>query len=144
MLDDVLVLLALSVEDRARRHGVHGKGVTLKLTYADMQSITRSRLITAEDDAATIYTETSRLLEQVDKRPIRLIGAGLYNLSPDEGRQMTLDDYLTDTEAKKQEIIEKRLQEMQAHYGLDFAGHMEDILHGRVLYRTIEYMRKHY
>ena len=57
---------------------------------------------------------------------------------------MTLDDYLTDTEAKKQEIIEKRLQEMQAHYGLDFAGHMEDILHGRVLYRTIEYMRKHY
>ena len=57
---------------------------------------------------------------------------------------MTLDDYLTDTEAKKQEIIEKRLQEMQEHYGLDFAGHMEDILHGRVLYRTIEYMRKHY
>ena len=144
MLDDVLVLLALSVEDRARRHGVHGKGVTLKLTYADMQSITRSRLITAEDNAATIYSETSRLLEQVEKRPVRLIGAGLYNLSPDEGRQMTLDDYLNDPEEKRQELIEQRLREFQARYGLDFAGHMDEILHGRVLYRTIEYMRKHY
>lgn len=143
MLDDVLVLLALSVEDRARRHGVHGKGVTLKLTYADMQSITRSRLITASDNAAAIYTETSRLLEQVEKRPVRLIGAGLYNLSPEEGRQLTLDDYLIDPEAEKG-IIEQRLNEMQARYGLDFAGHIDDILHGRVLYRTIEYMRKHY
>ena len=41
-------------------------------------------------------------------------------------------------------VIEKRLQELQQRYGLDFAGHMDDILHGRVLYRTIEYMRKHY
>ena len=149
MLDDVLVLLALSVEDRARRHNVHGKGVTLKLTYADMQSITRSRLITAEDNAATIYSETSRLLEQVEKRPIRLIGTGLYNLSPDEGRQMTINDYLETGDGSlspedKPGVIERKLQELQARYGLDFAGHLEDILHGRVLYRTIEYMRKHY
>ncbi len=108
-----------------------------------MQSITRSRLITAADNAAAIYTETSRLLEQVEKRPVRLIGAGLYNLSPEEGRQLTLDDYLIDPEAEKG-IIEQRLKEMQARYGLDFAGHMDEVLHGRVLYRTIEYMRKHY
>ena len=144
MLDDVLVLLALSVEDRARRHDLHGKGVTLKLTYADMQSITRSRAITSEDDAAAIYSETSRLLEQVEKRPVRLIGAGLYNLTSDEGRQLTLDDYLKDSGEESQGIIETRLQEMQARYGLDFAGHMDEILHGNVLYRTIEYMRKHY
>ena len=100
--------------------------------------------MTIVDDAAAIYTETSRLLEQVEKRPVRLIGAGLYNLTPDEGRQMTLDDYLEGTGEKKQEIIERRLSELQERYGLDFAGHMEDILHGRVLYRTIEYMRKHY
>lgn len=144
LLDDVLVLLALSVEDRARRHNLHGKGVTLKLTYADMQSVTRSHAMTSIDDAAAIYTETSRLLGQVEKRPVRLIGAGLYNLTPDEGRQMTLDDYLEGTGEKKQELIEKRLQELQARYGLDFAGHLEDLRHGRVLYRTIEYMRKHF
>ena len=150
MLDDVLVLLALSVKERAMRHGLHGKGVTLKLTYADMQSITRSRTITADDDAATIYSETSKLLEQVEKRPVRLIGAGLYNMSTDEGRQLTLDDYLQETgdgslsPSDKPGVIEKRLQELRQRYGLDFAGHMDDILHGRVLYRTIEYMRKHF
>jgi DNA polymerase-4/DNA polymerase IV (DinB-like DNA polymerase) len=109
-----------------------------------MQSITRSKAITTECNAATIYSETSRLLEQVEKRPVRLIGAGIYNLSADEGRQLTLDDYLKEPGDGKQEIIEKRLQELQARYGLDFAGHLEDIYHGRVLYRTIEYMRKHY
>ena len=144
MLDDVLVLLALSVEERTGRHNLHWKGVTLKLTYADMQSITRSKAITTECNAAAIYSETSKLLEQVEKRPVRLIGAGIYNLSAEEGRQMTLDDYLKDPEKGDQELRDKRLQEMQVRYGLDFAGHLEDIYHGRVLYRTIEYMRKHY
>ena len=145
LLDDVLVLLALSVEDRAKRHNLHGNGVTLKLTYADMQNITRSKAITA-DSAEAIYTEASKLLEKVEKRPVRLIGTGIYNLSGDEGRQMTLDDYLKDPAAdkQKQEIIGKRLGELEARYGLDFAGHLEDIYHGNTLHRTIEYMRKHF
>lgn len=144
LLDDVLVLLAISVEDRARRHGLYGNGVTLKLTYADMQSITRSRAITAANDAGTIYTEAIRLLKQVEKRPVRLVGTGLYNMSGDEGRQMTLDDYMEGAASEKQTIIDKRLNELQERYGLDFARHLEDIRRGNVLYRTIEYMRKHY
>ena len=144
VLRDVLVLLALSVEDRARRHGLHGKGVTLKLTYFDMQSITRSRLVTSADHAGTIYEETARLLEQVDRRPVRLVGAGIYNISGDEGRQMTLDDYIEESSDEKRQLIDRRLGELQERYGLDFAGHLEDILHGGALYRTIEYMRKHY
>ena len=144
VLRDVLVLLALSVEDRARRHGLHGKGVTLKLTYFDMQSITRSRLVTSADHAGTICEETARLLEQVDRRPVRLVGAGIYNISGDEGRQMTLDDYIEESSDEKRQLIDRRLGELQERYGLDFAGHLEDILHGGALYRTIEYMRKHY
>ena len=144
LLKDVLVLLALSVEDRAARHGLHGKGVTLKLTYADMQSITRSKTVASADSAETIYTETVSLLDQVEKRPVRLVGAGIYNLSPDEGRQLTLDDYMEDPGAGKRQLIDKRLRELQERYGLDFAGHLEDIYHGNVLHRTIEYMRKHF
>ena len=70
LLKDVLVLLALSVENRARRHKLHGKGVTLKLTYYDMRSITRSRTISSADNASVIYTETVRMLEEVEKRPV--------------------------------------------------------------------------
>ena len=74
---------------------------------------------------------------------MRLVGAGIYNLSPDEGRQMTLDDFLEDTDAEREQIIETRLKEMGEKYGLDFAGHLEDIFTGTTMYRTIEYMRKH-
>lgn len=143
LLKDVLVLLALSVEDRMRRHGLHGTGVTLKLTYADMRSITRSRLVISADNAGTIYSETVRLLGQVPGQPVRLVGAGVYNLSGDEGRQMTIDDYLDESGKEKRKVIDERLGELQQKYGLDFAGHVEDICHGTVLYRTIEYMRKH-
>lgn len=144
LLKDVLVLLALSVDERAKRHGLHGKGVTLKLTYADMQSITRSRVVTSADSAGTIYSEAVRMLDQVEKQPVRLVGAGIYNLSGDEGWQMTIDDYLDDPDAGDRSVIDKRLSELQERYGLDFAGHLEDIYHGNVLHRTIEYMRKHY
>ena len=57
---------------------------------------------------------------------------------------MTLDDYMDESDAEKQDIIGKRLQELQARYGLDFAGHLEEIYKGLILHRTIEYMRKHY
>ena len=144
LLKDVLVLLALSVDERARRHGLHGKGVTLKLTYADMKSITRSRVVASADSAGVIYTEIVMMLDQVEKRPVRLVGAGIYNLSGDDGWQMTMDAYLDDPDAEGRSIIDKRLSELNEKYGLDFAGHLEDIYRGNVLHRTIEYMRKHY
>ena len=51
---DVLLLLALSVERRAARVNLYGEGVTLKLTFSDMKSITRSRLIPSSRSVATI------------------------------------------------------------------------------------------
>ena len=143
LLDDVLFLLALSVEERSKRHGLHGRGVTLKITYADMQSITRSKAVISADSAATIYQETSKLLKQIEKRPVRLIGAGIYNMTADEGRQMSIEDYLDETEAEKKEVIAIKLEEIGEKYKLDFAGNVEKIRHGEILHRTAEYMRKH-
>lgn len=144
LLKDVLLLLSISVERRAARAGLHGSGVTLKLTYSDMRSITRSRIVLSAEKAGTVYVEAVKLLGQVEKRPVRLVGAGIYNLSTDEGRQMTLDDYIEEKAAEKQQIIEEGLQRLQERYGLDFAGNLEKIYAGGALYRTIEYMRKHF
>lgn len=143
-IDDVLFLLSLSVENRAKRYDLHGGGVTLKLTYADMKNITRSRVTSSCESAAAIYREAVRMLEQVEKRPVRLVGTGLYNLSGDEGRQITLDDYIGDSAAEDRAFTEERLTAMGKRYGLDFAGHIEELYRGTVLYRTIEYMRKHF
>ena len=39
--------------------------------------------------------------------------------------------------------MEELLAGLSAKYKLDFAGHLDEIFQGTVLYRTIEYMRKH-
>ena len=144
LLEDVLVLLALAVEKRAARHGLYGRAVTLKLTYADMRTITRSRAVTSTNSAETIYLETMKSLRQVVRGPVRLVGAGIFNLSGNEGRQLTLDSYLEDAGESKREVIDRRLREMQERYGLDFAGHLDEIFKGETLHKTIEYMRKHF
>ena len=143
LLQDVLLLLALCVEHRAKRYGLHGRGVTLKLTYGDMKSISRSKLIGDCDDAMTIYETASDLLREAQRRPVRLIGAGIYNLSGEEGRQLTLDDLSDDARQLRERKLRAALDALQRRYGLDFAGHLEDIYHSGTLHRTAEYMRKH-
>ena len=83
------------------------------------------------------------MLDQIDKRPVRLVGAGIYNLSGDEGWQMSLDDYLDDKAAERQQVMDRKLAEMGERYHLDFAGNLDKIFSGTTLYRTAEYMRKH-
>ena len=139
-LKDVLFLLSLSVENRTRRVGLYGGGVSLKITYADMRGITRSRIVPACDSALTIYRESVRMLEQIEKRPVRLIGTSLYNMSADGIRQLSFDDYLkSDDGAERQKL----LADLQNKYHLDFASNLEKIWHGEILHRTAEYMRKH-
>ncbi len=142
-LKEVLFLLSLSVESRARRISLYGRGVSLKLTYANMRSITRSRALPPCDDAVTIFREAVKLLDQVDRAPVRLIGVSLYNLSDDEERQLSFAD-LTDEEALERQAEQAEiLAALQEHYHLDFAGHLEELRHTQTLHRTVEYMRRH-
>ena len=142
-LEDVLFLLSLSVENRAKRVGLHGGGVTLKITYADMKGITRSKIVPNCDTAATIYEESLSLLKQIEKRPVRLIGTSIYNLSGKTERQLSFDDYLDSINGHKESVRNKILCKLQDKYHLDFAGHLEQLYHGETLRKTIEYMRRH-
>ena len=83
------------------------------------------------------------LLREAQRRPVRLIGAGIYNLSGEEGRQLTLDDLSEDARHLRERKLRAALDALQRRYGLDFAGHLEDIYHSGTLHRTAEYMRKH-
>ena len=141
-LRDVLLLLAMSVERRAERVGLYGEGVSLKITYANMKSITRSRLIPSTRSAAVIFQEAERLLSQVPRQPIRLIGTGIYHLTGENGRQIQLEDLLPGTAEAQKEMVRQELNRLQARYGLDFAGNLDKIFRGETLYKTVEYMRK--
>ena len=143
VLQDILILLAFCIEHRAKRVGLQGKGVTLKLTYADMKQISRSHLIAQTDSPVVIWRETANMLAQVEHRPVRLIGAGLYNLSgsPEE-RQLSFDDQFADQPDHDEKARKELLDRLQARYGLDFAANLEKIYHYEVLHKTVEYMRK--
>ena len=142
-LKEVLFLLALNVENRVRRVGLHGKGVTLKLTYANMKSITRSRITEDCDGAVTIYREAEKLLDQVENKPVRLIGVSVYNLSGEEDRQMSFSELLGEETTDRAAELKRLLAELQNHYHLDFEGHLEQLYHTQTLHRTVEYMRRH-
>ena len=141
---DVLFLLALNVENRAKRVGLRGRGVTLKLTYANMKSITRSRSPAACGGAVSIWREAASLLDKVEKRPVRLIGVSLYNLTDTEEQQLRLEGFDTE-DARTREAEQKRmLAALGERYHLDFEGNLEKLFHMETLHRTAEYMRKHF
>ena len=118
--------------------------MTLKLTYADMKSITRSRtILPSARSAAVIWQETGKLLDLLPQKPVRLIGAGIHSLHGEMGRQMSFDDYLPALAAQRDQMIQDGLDRLTRHYGLDFRATLDRIFQGETLYRTIEYMRKH-
>lgn len=143
MLKDVLMILSFCVEHRARRVGLRGRGINLKLTYADMRSISRSHALPRTDDAAVIYREAALMLEQVERRPVRLIGVGLYNLSgEDEPVQLTFDDISEEQPPNERERSEM-LEHLHERYKLDFAGNLDKIYQWDTLHKTVEYIRKY-
>jgi DNA polymerase-4/DNA polymerase IV (DinB-like DNA polymerase) len=140
LLKDVLVLLSLCVKRRADRYGLHGNGVTLKITYSDMKGITRSRLVPYCDTAEKIYRNAAELLDGIERRPVRLVGAGVYNLSREEDQQLSMEDLAGGGDETDMETLLERLGLI---YGLDFAGNLDKIYKADTLHRTVEYMRKH-
>ncbi|HAG14387.1 MAG TPA: DNA polymerase IV [Ruminococcus sp.] len=144
VLQDILILLAFCVAHRAKRVGLQGRGVTLKLTYADMKQITRSHLIPQTDSAVSIFQEAAGLLEKTAHRPVRLIGVSLGHLTGEEAeRQLSFDDLLPEHAPSDADTRRLLLSGLQERYGLDFAANLEKIYHHEVLHKTVEYMRKY-
>ena len=82
------------------------------------------------------------MLDGVEKAPARLIGVGIYNLSENEFRQITLDELVEDSVHAHETETNRRLDFLRQKYRLDFAGHLEQLYHAETLHKTVEYMRK--
>ena len=142
LLKDVLFFLSLSVERRAKRYGLYGNGVTLKLTYGNMKNVTRSRLVSYADSAVTIYREASQMLNQVKRLPVRLIGVGIYHLENENSRQLRMEDFLEDASLEQTQLREEIFKDLESKYHLDFKGHLDQLFQMETFHKTIEYMRK--
>lgn len=71
------------------------------------------------------------------------VGVSLYNLADRDEGQTVMRDMLENTEQQDAER-QALLDHLQRRYGLDFAGHLEQIHRMETMHKTIEYMRRHF
>jgi DNA polymerase-4 len=113
-----LLSLANRVARRMRRKGLEGKTITLKVKYSDFKLITRSvTLHHYTNDSAEIYSNVCSLLKKtaVGKRPVRLLGISLSNLSDtDAGRQLSL---FSQEESEKRKELNKTADSILDKFG---------------------------
>jgi len=69
------------------RRGITARTVTIKVRYSDFTTITRSHSDRATSDENEVVWRAVALLEKTEagRRPVRLLGAGVYNLEPQGG-----------------------------------------------------------
>ena len=127
VLDGHIWRMSEKVADRAKKQGVTGRVVTLKVKQSDHKSLTRrTSLPDPTQIADRIYSVARILLEGViDKGPFRLIGVGISNLEDLKTSENFGD--LLDPEARKREKAERVSDKIREKFG-DAA-----ILKGRAL-----------
>ena len=115
-LKDVLLVNAQKLSFDIRIKKLYAGTVTLKITYFDMTSITRSKSGELTDKTDVIYKTAAELLDKIDKRPIRLIGISLSNLTETPNLQLSMFDTAKDSEEDKLSDV---MMELQNKYGRD-------------------------
>ena len=114
-----ILSLANKVGRRMRRESVTGKTVTLKVKYNDFKQITRAETLQkSTDDGFEIYSTASRLLQktQVGKRPVRLLGISLSQLSfLGEGEQLSI--FGRDESSQKRKRLNVALDSLYEKHG---------------------------
>jgi DNA polymerase-4 len=96
---------------RARKRGVKAKTVTLKLRYADFETLQRSRTVAPTCSELELFSVVRGLLQQARRRrtAIRLLGIRLSNLEP-ESEQLSLFDH---------EKLHRAMDGIRKRYGYD-------------------------
>ena len=118
----VLMRLSEEVGSEARRYNYKGKTVSIVIKYGDFQAITRQKsMVSPTYLTKEIYKSGVSLLEENwnKARPVRLLGIGLYNITDDDTRQLSIFDLNKDIkdENKKEEKLERAMDAIRNRYG---------------------------
>ena len=127
-LKDALRLLAKELSLNMRFDGLYARTVTVKIKYANMKLITRSKSGDAVSRANEIYEIAVRLLDTVEKRPVRLIGLGLSGFEESGFLQLTIEDSKNTQNNEKRENIDKTTLELQRRFGGDIIKSGSEII----------------
>ncbi len=121
-LKDVLMLLAVNLEARLKKLQLYARTVTLKLTYHDMKTITRSQSGENINQAYEIFTAAFNSFKNVKTNLIRLIGISLQNLSQSGTRQLTFSDINKNREKFLRQRWQQAIFNLERKYMLRLTG----------------------
>ena len=110
--------LCEKVSDRAKKRGLGGSTINLKIKTKDFKLISRSVTIEEPTQIAEIIFQTSKLLlfREIKKNKFRLLGVGLSNLKDSE----ICDLYdLINTNSNKEKNIEFAIDAIRDRYGVN-------------------------
>ena len=113
-LKDTLLLIAKELSFEIHEKGLYAATVTLKITYANMKQITRSKTGDFTNRGSEIFKTAASLLQTIDKRPVRLVGISLSSLSKTGARQLSL---LDTHNYEQEEKIDDVTFQIQQKYG---------------------------
>ena len=114
-LRDALRMIARRLCFKIKSDNIYCKTVTLKVTFANMKQITRSKTIAPTNSLNDIFGVANTLLDKVERRTIRLIGISLSGFVNSQAKQLSLFDDFDD----RQENLEDLIFSLQKKYGLD-------------------------
>lgn len=101
-----LAVLCEKVGWRLREQKFHAKTVAIKVRFANFKTITRSHTLNYSfNDDDTIFATAIHLLEEIEIRPIRLIGVTVSNLSV--GAQLSLFTPNEQSSSQVNEVLDR-------------------------------------
>ncbi|MDU0939010.1 MAG: DNA polymerase IV [Clostridiales bacterium] len=116
-LRDVLVLIAKDLSLSLKMKKLYAETITLKMTYADMTSITRSVTVEATDDMNYIYKKAEELLSRTAVRSVRLIGIRLNNFTDKKFEQLTFNSWVNEGTNQHKKDLEEAILNLQMKFG---------------------------
>lgn len=112
------------VAQRLRRHALQARTATLKVRTPDFKTSTRRvTLDTPTDQTAVLWQAVAALFEEWtrgNRAAVRLIGAGVAQLSPAGSGQLALFD---DDAGRRRQRLDRTLDLIRERFGEDAIGH---------------------
>ena len=138
LLMDVLLLMSMSISDRASKYGLRGTGVFLRIRYPDRRTVTKARNNLRIDGPMDIARAAWSMLDESGRGPVRRIGVSMSTEQSSGSRQLTLDgDRSHDGDAE----LDHHLERMHRRYRFDFGKHRYWVLKHDSLRGVAEHMR---
>lgn len=120
LLLSLVRLYARDLSQELTAAGLLARTVTLKITWANMQAITRSKTIPPTNQASDLFATGQALFQQVSLvQPVRLIGLAASNFTDQAYQQLSLADLSASSQAQaaKQAKLQSALSDISEKFG---------------------------